>query len=66
MVENNNVISDDNSRKVKVCLMRHGQTTYIEEYQQRKAARDAAGWVYEQMTDEEVRQWEAEFHEHEL
>ena len=52
--------------KVKVCLMRHGQTSFLQEYVARRDARRAAGIDDEQLTPEEIKQRNLEHDQHSL
>ena len=61
MVENN---SNSDNQKVKVCVMRHGETSYIAEYMERINAKKAAGFVRENQTAEEFRLGEIDFNNH--
>ena len=61
MVELNNGSA---AHKLKVCVLRHGETSYIKEYIERQEAKKAAGIFDDNLKPEEIKQREIDHHEH--
>ena len=61
MVELNNGTA---ASTLKVCVMRHGETSFIQEHLERCKARKAAGIVNSNLNPEEIKQREIDFNEH--
>ena len=63
MVELNNGSA---AGKMKVCVMRHGETSFIQEYMERINARKAAGISNKDLTPEQIKQREIDYNEHSM